>query len=34
MAANIAANGRQPTIVLQSGPLAGGVRNLYSTRLR
>jgi hypothetical protein len=34
MAANIAANGRQVTIVLQSGPLSGSPRNVYATRMR
>jgi hypothetical protein len=34
MAPNIAANGLRPTIVLQSGPLSGSLRNLYATRLR
>jgi hypothetical protein len=34
MAANIAANGRKVTIVLQSGPLSGSPRNVYATRMR
>jgi hypothetical protein len=34
MAANIAANGRQVAIVLQSGPLTGSPRNVYATRMR
>lgn len=34
MAPNIAANEKQVTIVVQSGPLSGSVRNLYVSRLR
>ena len=34
MAPNVAANEKRVTIVVQSGPLSGSVRNLYVSRLR